>query len=131
MLQYSRSPLDFGGKDFRRKSSGKRGQKGNAHRFRRPEKAVRSLADAYDHALIYETGSLKPTTLAALQEENFHLIEVPFRPTAENFAKYFYDKLAESGICAASVTVYETPKTALFTRWKNERVCSCREVRQH
>lgn len=74
------------------------------------KKAVRSLADAYDHALIYETGSLKPTTLAALQEENFHLIEVPFRPTAENFAKYFYDKLAESGICAASVTVYETPE---------------------
>ena len=52
---------------------------------------IRRLAQSFDHALIYESGSLKPTTLAALQEEDFLLIEVPFRPTAENFAEYFYN----------------------------------------
>lgn len=73
------------------------------------KKAVRAIADSFDHALIYESGSLKAATLAALNDEGFRLIEVPFRPTAENFAKHFYELLLKQGISAASVTVYETP----------------------
>ena len=73
------------------------------------KKAVRALADAYDHALIFETGSLKPATLAALADEQFRMIEVPYRPTAENFAKAFYDMLCEQGLPVLRVTVYETP----------------------
>ena len=73
------------------------------------KKAVRALADSFDHALIYEAGSLKPATLAALQEENFRLIEVPYRPTAENFAKAFYAQLKAEGLPVLRVTVYETP----------------------
>ncbi|MBQ8920601.1 MAG: 6-carboxytetrahydropterin synthase QueD [Oscillospiraceae bacterium] len=71
--------------------------------------AVRSLADAYDHALIYEEGSLRPETLAALRAEQFHLIAVSYRPTAENFARAFYDILAAQQIPVQRVTVYETP----------------------
>ncbi len=71
---------------------------------------VRALADSFDHALIYEKGSLRETTLAALREENFRLIEVEFRPTAENFAKHFYGVLRKSGLPVKSVTVYETPE---------------------
>lgn len=71
--------------------------------------AVRALADSYDHAMIYETGSLKAATLAALQDEGFRLIEVPYRPTAENFARAFYEKLKADGIPVLRVTVYETP----------------------
>ena len=73
------------------------------------KKAVKKLADDFDHALIYESGSLKEKTIAALNEENFRLIEVPFRPTAENFAKHFYDLLSGKGLAVCSVTVYETP----------------------
>ena len=73
------------------------------------KKAVRALADSYDHALIYENGTLKAATLAALQDENFRLIAVPYRPTAENFAKAFYEKLTADGLPVQSVTVYETP----------------------
>ena len=73
------------------------------------KKAVRALADSYDHALIYEDGTLKAATLAALQDENFRLIAVPYRPTAENFAKAFYEKLTADGLPVQSVTVYETP----------------------
>ncbi len=73
------------------------------------KKAVRALADAYDHALIYERGSLKPATCAALADEHFRMIEVPYRPTAENFAKAFYDTLREQGLPVLCVTVYETP----------------------
>ena len=73
------------------------------------KKAVRALADSYDHALIYEAGSLMPVTLAALRKEGFRMIEVPYRPTAEHFAKAFYETLSADGLPVLSVTVYETP----------------------
>lgn len=73
------------------------------------KKAVRSLADDFDHALIYEKNSLKSATVQALESENFRLIEVPFRPTAENFARHFYELLSAQGLEIKSVTVYETP----------------------
>ncbi|MBR1592470.1 MAG: 6-carboxytetrahydropterin synthase QueD [Ruminococcus sp.] len=74
------------------------------------KKLLKNTADSFDHALIYEKGSLKDTTLDALKDENFRLIEVPFRPTAENFARHFFDILKSSGICPKSVTVFETPE---------------------
>ena len=74
------------------------------------KKEVRALAKSFDHVLIYERGSLRETTLAALNEENFRLIEVGFRPTAENFAEYFFGILRSKGLPMKSVTVYETPE---------------------
>ncbi len=71
---------------------------------------VRNLADSFDHTLIYENHSLKETTLNALKDENFKLICVPFRPTAENFAKYFFDCFKEKSLPVFSVAVYETPE---------------------
>lgn len=67
------------------------------------------LCDYFDHSLIYETGSLKAETVAALQNEDFHLEEVSFRPTAENFAYYFYKELTDLGYGVHYVEVYETP----------------------
>ena len=78
------------------------------------KKAVRGLADAFDHALIYEQGSLKPATLAALRDEHFRLIEVLYRPTAENFAKAFFEALAAEGLPVLRVTVYETPDNCAY-----------------
>ena len=63
----------------------------------------------FDHALIAERGSLKENTIKALLEEEFNLVEVDFRPTAENFAKYFYDKFKDNGYSVKCSTVYETP----------------------
>lgn len=73
---------------------------------------LKNLADEFDHAFIYEKGTLKSAAVAALNEENFRLIEVNFRPTAENFAKYFYDRLSQMGYSVRSVTVYETPNNS-------------------
>ena len=72
-------------------------------------KSQKVLCDYFDHSLIYETGSLKAETVAALQNEDFHLEEVSFRPTAENFAYYFYKELTELGYEVHCVEVYETP----------------------
>lgn len=73
------------------------------------KKAVRALADAYDHATIYESGTLRPATIAAFREEGFRLIEIPYRPTAENFARAFWEQLSAGGLPVRRVTVYETP----------------------
>lgn len=70
---------------------------------------VRSLADEFDHALIYEENTLRPETVAALNAEQFRQIVLPFRPTAENFAKYFFVRLTDTGLPVKRVTVYETP----------------------
>lgn len=70
---------------------------------------LQKLTDYYDHALIVEAGSLKESTMKALDEEGFRIITVPFRPTAEHFSKSFYDQIKEMGYQVRSVEVYETP----------------------
>ena len=74
------------------------------------KQALKELCGKFDHSLIYEEGSLKPSTLQAFADETFKVFEVPFRPTAENFAKYFYEKLKEKGFNAHRIEVYETAK---------------------
>lgn len=63
----------------------------------------------FDHALIVEKGSLKEETLEVLYGEQFNVLVMEFRPTAENFAKYFYDKIKAKGYNVRIATVYETP----------------------
>ena len=77
--------------------------------FSKLKATIKNLCDSMDHRLIYEAGTLKPETIDALKNEDFALCEVPFRPTAENFAKYFYTKLKEAGLPAKRVQVFETP----------------------
>ena len=48
-------------------------------------------------------------TLEALKSENFHIIALDFRPTAENMARYFHEKIKALGYNMHAVTVYETP----------------------
>ncbi len=76
------------------------------------KKDIKEEVDFFDHSLIIEKNSLKPKTIAVLMEEGFRIIELDFRPTAERFAKYFFDRLAERGYQMKSVTVYETPNNA-------------------
>ena len=82
---------------------------------------LREIADSLDHTFIYEEGTLKDTTLAALYDEGFSLYPVPFRPTAENLAKYICGRMADCGRSHGyevySVTVWETPgKSAEYVR---------------
>ena len=77
--------------------------------FSELKKALRKLTKALDHSLIIEEGALKKATEEALSDEGFRVIAFPFRPTAENFAKYFYDKMTEAGYDVSKVSVFETP----------------------
>lgn len=73
------------------------------------KKALRALTEEWDHAFIVEEGSLMEKTIKCLEEESFSLRIVPFRTTAENFARYFAGRLAEQGLPVSQVDVYETP----------------------
>ena len=84
-------------------------QKGMCVDFAELKKDLRTELDALDHVLIIEQGSLRESTMKALQEEKFQVVEMPFRPTAENFARYFYELFTLKGYPVAKVEVYETP----------------------
>jgi 6-pyruvoyltetrahydropterin/6-carboxytetrahydropterin synthase len=70
---------------------------------------VKALVDAFDHGLIIQEGTMRTQTLECLIEDGFNIIMVDFRPTAENFAEYFYNKMTEKGYHVKRATVYETP----------------------
>ncbi len=70
---------------------------------------LKEIADYFDHCLIMERGTLKESTLDALLSENFRVVEVDFRPTAENFAKFIFDEMSKKGYKVRCATVYETP----------------------
>jgi 6-pyruvoyltetrahydropterin/6-carboxytetrahydropterin synthase len=73
---------------------------------------VRDALDYYDHALIIEAGTMRTETLNFIEADGFRVIKVPFRPTAENFAAFFYKTIKEMGYSVKRVTVYETPKNS-------------------
>lgn len=70
---------------------------------------LNNLADELDHSLVIEEGSLKETTKNALLDEEFRIVELPFRPTAENLAEYFFDEMEDKGYQVVLTKVYETP----------------------
>ena len=76
------------------------------------KKDLREKTEEMDHCLIMEKGTLREKTMEALAEEQFRIIELPMRPTAENLAKYFYEYMADKGYQVIRTTVYETPTNA-------------------
>ena len=80
------------------------------------KKTVRALADSLDHTFLVEEGSLKPATIAALEGEGFSLTIMPFRTTAENLARWFFEQLREQGLPVIEVECDETPNNRAFYR---------------
>ena len=76
--------------------------------FAELKRDLRELTDNLDHSLIIEKGSLKDKTLEALREEEFRIVELDMRPTAENFARYFFERMKEKEYQVVEATVYET-----------------------
>lgn len=71
--------------------------------------ALKTLADELDHAFIYEEGTLGSVLKNEMEAHGFKLVSVAFRPTAECFSNWIFDRLADMGLPVYSVTVYETP----------------------
>ncbi len=73
------------------------------------KKDVKKIVDYYDHALIIQEGTMRKETLQCLIQDSFKIIEVQFRPTAENFSAFFFNYMEEKGYNVRKATVYETP----------------------
>ena len=80
------------------------------------KRAVRGLADSLDHTFLVEEGSLAPETVQALEREGFSLTVLPFRTTAENLARWFFDQLEDQGLPVCQVDCYETPNNCAIYR---------------
>ncbi|QEK13454.1 6-carboxytetrahydropterin synthase QueD [Crassaminicella thermophila] len=70
---------------------------------------VKEMVDFYDHALIIQENTMREETLKHLMEDGFKIIQVKFRPTAENFAAFFFHYMEEKGYDVKRASVYETP----------------------
>jgi 6-pyruvoyltetrahydropterin/6-carboxytetrahydropterin synthase len=67
------------------------------------------ICDRFDHAFIYNTTSPGECEIAAVVEKNsMRTVAIPFRSTAENLAKYFFELLIVRIPNIASVKVWET-----------------------
>lgn len=84
--------------------------------FKILKRDLKEAVEYFDHSLIYEEGSLKPATIAALKEENFRMISVKGRPTAENLVAYFCSAMQKKGYDVYAATVYETPDNCAIYR---------------
>lgn len=77
--------------------------------FSQFKKILKDEADILDHALIIEKGSLPDELYSMLCRNEFRIVSLDFRPTAENIAGYFFRRLGEKGFSVKEVRVYETP----------------------
>ncbi|MDO5148882.1 MAG: 6-pyruvoyl trahydropterin synthase family protein [Oscillospiraceae bacterium] len=77
--------------------------------FSQFKKVLKEEADILDHALIIEKGSLPDELYNMLCGNQFRIISLEFRPTAENLSEYFYRQLSGRGFRVKEVCVYETP----------------------
>ncbi|OPJ57073.1 6-carboxytetrahydropterin synthase QueD [Alkalithermobacter paradoxus] len=73
------------------------------------KKDIKDVVDYFDHALIIQSGTMRKETLDSIVSDGFKVINVDFRPTAENFSKHFFDCMKERSYNVKKVTVYETP----------------------
>ena len=71
--------------------------------------ATETICDRFDHAFIYNTESAGEREIAAVVEKNgMRTVAIPFRSTAENLAKLFYNDLKPRIPGLSAVKVWET-----------------------
>ena len=68
-----------------------------------------TILSRFDHAFIYDSTSPGESEIAAVVAKNgMRTVALPFRSTAENLARYFFDLLFERVAGLRSVRVWET-----------------------
>lgn len=79
------------------------------------KKALKIIADMFDHKLIMEDNEEGREILSKLKEiSNFEILLLPFRTTAEEMARYIYNKLKEMNFPIYEVELFETPTNSII-----------------
>lgn len=71
--------------------------------------ATQVICDRFDHAFIYNTKSEGECEIAAVVEKHgMRTVAIPFRSTAENLSRMFYEELESQIKGLSAVVVWET-----------------------
>jgi len=71
--------------------------------------ATSVICDKFDHSFVYSTASEGECEIAAVVEKHgMRTVALPFRSTAENLARYFYESLKPHVPWLSAVRVWET-----------------------
>ena len=76
--------------------------------------ALKEIAEKYDHKFIIEEnedGKLLAEKLKELQND-FKIIFVPYRPTAEEMSRDIFNQLKAKGLNVYEVELFETPNNS-------------------
>ena len=75
------------------------------------KKAMRAIAEQYDHKLLIEDNEDGRAVAEALSNvpNQFAIVMVPYRPTAEEMSRDIYYQMKNAGYPVYSVELYETP----------------------
>jgi 6-pyruvoyltetrahydropterin/6-carboxytetrahydropterin synthase len=80
------------------------------------KKALKEISDYFDHKLMIEdTGKQKETELIKALYD-FDVVQVPYRPTAEEMARHIYQMLKEQALPIWEVELFETPTNSCIYR---------------
>lgn len=79
------------------------------------KKALKLIADIFDHKLIIEDNAEGREVASKLKEvNNFEILFLPFRTTAEEMSRYIYNKLKEMNFPIYEVELFETPTNSII-----------------
>ena len=79
------------------------------------KKALKLIADIFDHKLIIEDNVEGREVASKLKEvNNFEILFLPFRTTAEEMSRYIYNKLKEMNFPIYEVELFETPTNRII-----------------
>ena len=68
------------------------------------------IVSRFDHAFIYDSTSAAESEIAVVvMKHGMRAVALPFRSTAENLARYFYEELSTYVSGLSAVRVWETP----------------------
>lgn len=71
--------------------------------------ATEAICDRFDHAFIYNTKSIGEQEIAAVVgKHGMRTVAIPFRSTAENLARLFYEELKPKIPELSAIKVWET-----------------------
>lgn len=83
------------------------------------KKALKEIGEAFDHKLVIEDNEEGSRLCRELEE--YAVVLVPYRPTAERMAQYIYHRLQEKGLSVTEVELFETPTNSCI--YSEEDTC--------
>lgn len=92
--------------------------RGMVEDFSEIKKALKVVHDFFDHKLLIEEDEIGRDLMDRLKDtpQEFQMVAVPYRPTAEEMSRHIFHMLKEQGLHVTEVELYETPTNSCIYR---------------